>query len=98
MIGADQEFLIAAAALNRRRDFANNCPAYFFYKIQHLGDGFLTFGGIADDPALAHRVAPCLKLGLDEGDEPGAWRGKTESSRKYQNEADEAHIGDNCLN
>jgi len=82
MAGADQDFLIAAAALNRRRDLANNCPACFFYKIQHLGDRFLTFGGVADDPALADRVAPCLELGLDEGDEPGARRGKTESSGK----------------
>src|SRR3990172_6106898 len=51
-------------------------------------------GGIADDAALADRIAPSLELRLHQRDEPGPGCGEAERRRERLGQADEADIGD----
>ena len=65
MSGADQEFLVAAAAKDWRSDLATNGPARFLDKFLDLSGRLVALCWIAHDPAFAHPFAPRFELRLD---------------------------------
>src|SRR5215470_11184937 len=94
MDGPDQELLIARAAGDRRGDDANDAPADAVEPGADAIDGALPRVGIADDAALAHRLAPGLELRLDQRHQPGLWAGQRQRRRQRLPQRDEADIGD----
>jgi hypothetical protein len=65
MSGADQEFLVAAAAKDWRSDLAADGRARFLDKFPDLSDRLGALCRIAHDAAFAYRPAPCLELRLN---------------------------------
>ena len=77
MAGADQHFLVAAAARNRGGHLGKDLPARSSVDERpDLGYGPLPRLRIADDAAFSHPLAANLELRLDQSHEPGARRGK----------------------
>src|SRR5215813_11680760 len=94
MDGSEQKFLIAGAAGNRRGDHPGNAPARAIEPGAHAINRALPLGRIADDAALAHRLAPGLELRLDQRNQPGVPVRPRQRRRQRLAERDEADIGD----
>ena len=76
MARADQEFLVAAAAENRRSDLADDRPARLLDEVRGPCHRLFALGGLADDAALADRRRPASNCGLTSATSQAPRRGK----------------------
>ena len=95
IIGADQELPVAV----RPRDRALGNPAHRPSRLRlqpgpHIMAHRLMDRRVAHHAALADLLPPGLELRLDQGDQPGAGRGKPQPGGQHGFEADEAGVAD----
>ena len=94
MMGADQHFLVAAAAWDRGGHLGEHLPSWLrVYEGAYRPHCLSASLGIADNAALADALAAHLELRLHQGDKPGTGRCEVKRCRQCFGQADEADIG-----